>query len=121
MSQTQLFVFCFVLFCFFILVTDSEFLLDFLVRQTTSYVETVTLPSLREFTLSFWMKRGFDGSLKVAIMSYTTIQELKSLLLVVGSKGALNVHIMDSRFVTPCYIYVKILNLNRINLYSAQL
>lgn len=101
MSQTQLFR-----FFFFILVTDSEFLLDFLVRQNTSYVETVTLPSLREFTLSLWMKRGFDGSLRGAIMSYTTIQELNSLLLYLGTGGALNVRIMDSRFVTTCYIYI---------------
>ena len=87
----------------FILVADSDFFLDFPTRQNTTYVETATLPSLEEFTLSFWIKQGFDGSLRSGIMSYTTTEELKSLRVVLGSAGALNLRIMDSRFVTTCY------------------
>lgn len=89
----------------FVLVANSGFLLDFPARQNTSYVETVSLPSLTEFTLCFWMKRGFDDSLRGTIMSYVTTQELKSLFVLLDSGGALNIYIMDSRYVTKCHTY----------------
>ena len=89
----------------FILVASSEFFLDFPTRQNTSYVETVSLPSLKEFTVCFWMKRGFDGSLRTAIMSYATTEELTSLLVNVGSAGGLNLRIMDSRYMLTNAIY----------------
>jgi len=89
----------------FVLVANSEFLLDFPARQIISYVETVSIPSLKEFTLCFWMKRDFDGSLSGTIISYTTTQELKSLFVLLGSGGALNIRIMDSRYAKKCHIY----------------
>ena len=90
----------------FFLDASSEFLLDFPTRLNTSYVETVSLPSLKEFTVCFWMKRGFDGSLRTAIMSYVTTEELRSLWVILGSGGALNLHIMDSRYMLPNAIYI---------------
>ena len=89
----------------FVLVANSEFLLDFPERQITNYVETVSIPSLKEFTLCFWMKRGFDGSLRSTIISYTTTQMLKSLFVLLGSGGSVNIRIMDSRYATKCHRY----------------
>ena len=85
----------------FILVANSEFFLDFPARQNTSFVETVSLPSLNEFTLCFWMRRSFNGSLKTGIMSYATTQTLKSLFVFLGVGGGLNIRIMDLRYMPP--------------------
>ena len=73
----------------FILVANREFFLEFPARQNTSFVETVSLPSLNEFTLCFWMRRSFNGSLKTGIMSYATTQTLKSLFVFLGVGGGL--------------------------------
>lgn len=89
----------------FILAASSEFFLDFPTRQTTSFVETVSLPSLIQFTFCFWMKRGFDGSLRSAIMSYATTEEVKSLWVLIGSFGGLNLRVMDSRYMLTNAIY----------------
>ena len=68
-------------------------------------MEIVTLSALEEFTLCFWIKRGYDGALHGAIISYATAQEVKSLLVYVGSLGGLNLLIMDSRYAAKCYVY----------------
>ena len=83
-----------------IVVPDSEFVLNFPARQSTSYVETITLPSLQEFTICFWMKRGYDGALEGGLISYATTQEAKSLTVHLGSVGGLNIRVMDSRYST---------------------
>ena len=90
----------------FILVGNSEFFLDFPARQNTSFVKTVSLPSLNEFTLCFWMRRGLNGSLKTGIISYATTQSLKSLFVFLGVGGGLNLHIMDLRYMLPNVIYI---------------
>lgn len=89
----------------FIPVASSDFFLDFPTRQTTSFVETVSLPSLTQFTFCFWMKQCFDGSLRSAIMSYATTEEVKSLWVLIGSSGGLNLRVMDSRYKLTNAIY----------------
>ena len=104
------------LIVFFIEVANSEFVLDFAARQITSYVETESLPRLKEFTVCFWMKRGFDGSVSGAIMSYVTTEELYSLLVVLGPVGGFNLRIMDSRYMLANAIYINFRILLRVSL-----
>lgn len=81
-----------------ILVAESEFVLDFPAREVASYVDTPALPTLKEFSFCFWMKRGFDGQLYGQIISYATTQEVFSLGVFLGHIGALNLRIMDPRY-----------------------
>ncbi|KAJ7383889.1 hypothetical protein OS493_025213 [Desmophyllum pertusum] len=78
-------------------VAASEYIFHFPARNVSSYVETATLPTLKKFTLSFWMKQGYNGLLTTGIISYATAQMAKSLTLTLGSIGAIHLRIMDSR------------------------
>lgn len=77
----------------FIAVADNEFLLDYPTRDNTSYIETTISQTLSEFTISFWMKRGYDGLLRAGIISYATTQLLLSLSIQLGSIGGFNLKI----------------------------
>jgi len=77
----------------FIAVADNEFLLDYPSRDNTSYIETTISQTLSEFTISFWMKRGYDGLLSAGIISYATTQLLLSLSIHLGSIGGFNLKI----------------------------
>ena len=94
-----------------ILVAESEFVLDLPARDVNDYVETATLPTLTKFTFCVWMKRDFDGLLYGALLSYATTQEVQSLELALGTRGAINIRVMDSRYVkyTPYCVFQHIM------------
>ena len=85
----------------FISVNESQFVLDFPERKISNFIDAGTLPFLTKFTVSFWMKRSYDGGVAQAIFSYSTADILQALFLYRGhAQGALNLRIMTlNRYV----------------------